>query len=148
MLNYFVVRVINRKATPNKLDSQGGATPPPFSPLTPTNIMQIHLINLGCKVNYTDLSHIQSLLIQNNHLITSTPQNADAIIINTCAVTNQAEAQSRQTIRKIRRSAPDCYIIVTGCYAQISADDIIQQTGADAVIGTKDKFKIPEDRKE
>ncbi|MCL2039759.1 MAG: tRNA (N(6)-L-threonylcarbamoyladenosine(37)-C(2))-methylthiotransferase MtaB [Bacteroidetes bacterium] len=104
--------------------------------------MNIFLINIGCKVNFADLSHLKSLLIEENYNIIETTQNADVVLINTCAVTNQAAAESLQKIRKIRKLLPSAFIGVMGCYAQLSANEIIEKTGADVVFGTNEKFKI------
>jgi threonylcarbamoyladenosine tRNA methylthiotransferase MtaB len=106
--------------------------------------MKIHLINIGCKVNFADLSHIKTLLIENNYSITDTIQDADVVLINTCAVTNYAAADSRQQIRKVKKTNPNAFVGVLGCYAQLSAIEIIENTGADAVFGINEKFKIPE----
>ncbi len=104
--------------------------------------MNIHLINIGCKVNFADLSHLKTLLIEENYTITETLQNANIVLINTCAVTNEAACESRQRIRKVRKLLPDIFIGVMGCYAQLYPNEIIEKTGADAVFGTNEKFKI------
>lgn len=104
--------------------------------------MNIYLINIGCKVNFADLSQLKTLLIEENYTITETLQSADIVLINTCAVTNEASAASRQKIRKIRKLLPFAFIGVMGCYAQLSSDEIIAKTGADVVFGTNEKFKI------
>ncbi len=65
----------------------------------------------------------------------------DAIIINTCAVTNEAVRQARQTIRKTRREQPDAKIIVTGCAAQIDSSEFSEMPEVDHVIGNDDKMK-------
>ena len=104
--------------------------------------MKIHLINIGCKVNFADLSHIKTLLLEENYSITNTLKDADIVLINTCAVTNEAAAKSRQIIRKIKKINSDIFVGVLGCYAQLSANEIIANTGADAVFGINEKFKI------
>ncbi len=65
----------------------------------------------------------------------------DAIIINTCAVTNEAVRQARQSIRRMRRENPDAKIIVTGCAAQIDPDRFAAMDSVDYVIGNDDKMK-------
>jgi threonylcarbamoyladenosine tRNA methylthiotransferase MtaB len=65
----------------------------------------------------------------------------DAIIVNTCAVTTEAERQARQAIRRARRDNPDATIVVTGCAAQINPDAFAQMPEADHVIGNIDKLK-------
>jgi len=106
--------------------------------------MKVHLINIGCKVNFADLSHLKTLLIENNYSITDKITEANIILINTCAVTNEATSESRQKIRAIKKNLPNTFVGVLGCYAQISAEEIIETTNADAVFGINEKFKIPE----
>jgi threonylcarbamoyladenosine tRNA methylthiotransferase MtaB len=65
----------------------------------------------------------------------------DTIIINTCAVTTEAERQARQAIRRARRDNPDATIVVTGCAAQINPEAFAQMPEADHVIGNIDKLK-------
>jgi threonylcarbamoyladenosine tRNA methylthiotransferase MtaB len=66
---------------------------------------------------------------------------SDAVIVNTCAVTKEAERQARQTIRKLRRERPDARIIVTGCAAQIDPDGFGAMPEVDQVIGNAEKMK-------
>ncbi len=65
----------------------------------------------------------------------------DAIIINTCAVTAEAERQARQTIRRARRENPNAQVIVTGCAAQISPDSYAGMPEVDRVLGNEEKLK-------
>jgi len=65
----------------------------------------------------------------------------NAIIINTCAVTSEAERQARQTIRKLRRENPDAKIIVTGCSAQINPDVYAKMGEVDQVMGNHEKMQ-------
>lgn len=65
----------------------------------------------------------------------------DAVIINTCAVTAEAERQARQTIRKARRENPDAQIIVTGCAAQVHPDDFAGMSEVDRVVGNMEKMQ-------
>ena len=65
----------------------------------------------------------------------------DAVIVNTCAVTAEAERQARQAIRKARRRRPDAKIIVTGCAAQIDPDRFAAMDEVDRVIGNQEKLE-------
>ena len=64
----------------------------------------------------------------------------DVVIINTCAVTSEAEKQARQAIRKLRRERPNTQIVVTGCAAQIDPDSWADMTETDYVVGNADKL--------
>jgi threonylcarbamoyladenosine tRNA methylthiotransferase MtaB len=66
---------------------------------------------------------------------------ADAVIINTCAVTAEAERQARQAIRKARRENPDARVIVTGCAAQIAPDAFAAMPEVDRVLGNAEKMR-------
>jgi threonylcarbamoyladenosine tRNA methylthiotransferase MtaB len=92
------------------------------------------LVTFGCRLNTYESEVIRSL--------TKAAGLENAIIINTCAVTAEAERQARQTIRKLRRENPDAKIIVTGCSAQVNAESYTKMTEVDAVIGNDDKMKI------
>ena len=105
--------------------------------------MKIYLINIGCKVNFADLSHLKTLLIEENYFIANAIEDADVVLVNTCVVTNSAAAECRQKIRKIKKNFPNIFVGVLGCYAQLSPDEIIKNTGADVVFGINEKFKIP-----
>lgn len=65
----------------------------------------------------------------------------DIVIINSCAVTSEAERQARQTIRKLRRTRPNAKIIVTGCAAQINKDDFAAMSEVDHVLGNDEKMQ-------
>lgn len=92
----------------------------------------VQVITFGCRINAYESEVIKEKL-----------QNYDnLIVINTCAVTGEAERQCRQTIRKIKRENPDSDIIVTGCSAQISADKLAQMPEVSLVLGNKEKKDI------
>ncbi len=99
-----------------------------------STIAPAQLITFGCRLNTYESEVMKSL--------TQAAGLDNAVIINTCAVTAEAERQARQTIRKIRREQPNAKIIVTGCSAQVNPDRYNQMTEVDAVIGNDDKMKI------
>ncbi|WP_374653068.1 tRNA (N(6)-L-threonylcarbamoyladenosine(37)-C(2))-methylthiotransferase MtaB [Dongia sp.] len=94
---------------------------------------QPQLVTFGCRLNA-----FESEVIRNH---ASAAGLADAIIINTCAVTSEAERQARQAIRKARRLNPDARIIVTGCAAQIAPEKFAAMDEVDAVLGNEEKLK-------
>ncbi len=69
---------------------------------------------------------------------------ADVYVINTCSVTENAERECRQIVRRALRKNPDAFVAVTGCYAQLRPEDISAIEGVDAVLGSNEKFKILE----
>lgn len=99
---------------------------------------------LGCKLNFAESSYIGKMLTQNGYRKAEKNEQPDVCVINTCTVTDSADKKCRQTIHKIRRQYPNTYLIVTGCYAQLSADSIAQMEGVDKVLGANDKFILPQ----
>ena len=90
------------------------------------------IITLGCRLNTLESEVMRDELIKAGAL--------DTVIVNTCAVTAEAERQARQTIRKIRRERPDARIIVTGCAAQLDPDKFAAMDEVDRVVGNAEKL--------
>lgn len=106
--------------------------------------MKIHLINIGCKVNFAETSRLKDLFEKRGHEITDKATDAQVILINTCTVTNRADSDCRKSIRKAKREAPNAYIGVFGCFAQLNPDELEQLDEVNAVYGIKEKFMIPD----
>lgn len=105
--------------------------------------MNIALHTLGCKQNYAETSHIREQFLQNGHTIVEFGAPCDAIIINTCTVTENADIECRKIIRRGLKISPNAFVGVTGCYAQLQPEEIASIDGVDAVFGAKEKFNIP-----
>lgn len=97
---------------------------------------------LGCKLNFSETSTIAEEFSKNGFTKTDFNEKADVYVINTCTVTENAEKDCRQIVRRALRQNPESYIIVTGCYAQLRADEIAKIEGVDAVLGSSEKFQI------
>ncbi len=104
--------------------------------------MKIHFINIGCKVNFVELSRLKEIFKNLNYIINDKIEDSDIVLINTCSVTNKAAADSRKLIRRVRKINPNSFIGVLGCYAQLNPEEIIKNTEADAVFGINEKFNI------
>ena len=96
----------------------------------------IKVVSLGCKVNSYESSAIKEKLF-------SLYPNKDIILINTCSVTSVADQKSRQIIRRERKNNPNAILVVMGCYSQNNADFVLKECGADIVVGTSNRSKIP-----
>jgi len=83
-----------------------------------------YLSTLGCKVNQFESAAFKTDMEERGVAVTRDVTEADIIVINTCAVTNKASAQSRQEIRKAARQNSHAEIVVTGCHAQLAADEL------------------------
>lgn len=105
--------------------------------------MRVSFFNIGCKVNFAEISQIQKQFESLGAEIVEFGDQSDTVIINTCSVTNTADADCRKIIRRALRSNPNAFIAVTGCYAQLRPDEIAKIEGVDAIFGTKFKFDIP-----
>ena len=104
--------------------------------------MKISFHTLGCKLNYSETSQLRDQYEKLGHEIVPFGDRTDAVIINTCTVTENADTECRKIIRKIQQKSPNAFIGVTGCYAQLKSEEISSIPGVDAVIGTADKLKI------
>ena len=90
------------------------------------------IITFGCRLNAYESEVLKEKLKDIDNLI----------VVNTCAVTGEAERQCRQTIRKLRRENPQAKIIVTGCSAQVSSAKLANMPEVDMVLGNKEKKEI------
>ena len=99
------------------------------------------IYTLGCKVNSYESIAISEKLSANGIEICSVGEKVDICIINTCAVTAEAERKSRQIIRRMSAISPDVYVIVTGCSAQLDPEKVLTIEGVSAVCGNREKMK-------
>ena len=104
------------------------------------NTVALH--TLGCKLNFSETSTIGQQFLSNGFSIVDFNGSADIYVFNTCTVTENAERECRQLIRKALRNNPNAYIIVTGCYAQLRPEKIAGIKGVNAVLGSNEKFKL------
>ena len=104
--------------------------------------MKVALKSLGCRLNEAELEHWASGFQADGHQLTTSADNADLIVVNTCAVTCEAAKKSRQMIRRSRRRNADAKLVVSGCYASLQPDAVEQLPGVDLVIGNSDKDRL------
>jgi threonylcarbamoyladenosine tRNA methylthiotransferase MtaB len=97
---------------------------------------------LGCKLNYSETSTIGNQFLKNGFEIVDYNENADVYVINTCTVTENADKECRQIVRRALRKNPNAYVLVTGCYAQLKPEEIASIEGVDAVLGSNEKFNL------
>ncbi len=97
---------------------------------------------LGCKVNQVETEALLGFLKALEPEVVPLEAGADLVVINTCAVTTQAEADARKEIRKARRANPQAFIVVTGCYAELEGE-ALRELGADAVVPNARKAELP-----
>ncbi len=100
-------------------------------------IMKIKIFTFGCKVNQAESSGLQQLFSAQGMEQADRVEDADLLIVNSCAVTDESVRKVRQLLRSIQRKNPDALIALTGCWPQAFPDDDF--CGADYVTGTKDR---------
>ena len=97
----------------------------------PAPVQGAEFITMGCRLNIAETEAMKKLV----------PAASDVVVINSCAVTNEAVRQTRQAIRRARRVRPGAKVIVTGCAAQIHADMFGDMAEVDRVLGNREKLK-------
>lgn len=103
---------------------------------------------LGCKLNYSETSAITRLMEQDGFTRKDFTDKADVYVINTCSVTDNADKECRQLVRRIQRRSPESLVVITGCYAQLKPGEIAGIPGVDLVLGAAEKFNITKHIKE
>ena len=104
--------------------------------------MKIAFHTLGCKVNQYETEAMKEQFRTAGHEIVGEEDFADVYIINTCTVTNLADRKSRQYIRRMKKQAPEAIVAVTGCYAQVSPEELAAMEEGDIVAGTGEKNNL------
>lgn len=98
---------------------------------------------LGCKLNYSETSSLSRSLESEGFVKRDFTEEADVYVINTCSVTENADKECRQIVRRIRRRSPESVVVITGCYAQLKPEEIACIEGVDLVLGAAEKFNLP-----
>jgi threonylcarbamoyladenosine tRNA methylthiotransferase MtaB len=93
--------------------------------------MSVEAITLGCRLNYAESETIKALA----------PADEDWVVVNSCAVTNEAVRQTRQAIRRAHRRRPDARILVTGCAAELDYGTFAAMPGVTRVVGNHHKLR-------
>lgn len=97
---------------------------------------------LGCKLNFSETSSLSRMLEQEGFEKKEFTDQADVYVINTCSVTDNADKECRQIVRRIQRKAPESFVVITGCYAQLKPAEIASIPGVDLVLGAAEKFNL------
>ncbi len=105
--------------------------------------MRYIITTLGCKVNQYETQAMEALLREHGHESAAPGELADAVIVNTCAVTAESGRKSRQTIRRLRDENPGAVVAVAGCYSQLSPEENAE-IGADVIFGTHEHVRFIE----
>ena len=107
---------------------------------TPSKTVAFH--TLGCKLNFSETSSLSRQLETEGFEKKEFEEAADVYVINTCSVTENADKECRQLVRRIQRRSPDSLVVITGCYAQLKPKEIAEIPGVDLVLGAAEKFNL------
>jgi threonylcarbamoyladenosine tRNA methylthiotransferase MtaB len=103
---------------------------------------RVALHTLGCKLNFAETSTLGRQFLERGFRIVAASEHADVYLLNTCSVTERADREARQIVRRFLRKSPGAYVIVVGCYAQLAADEIAAIDGVDVILGADEKFRL------
>ena len=104
--------------------------------------MKVALKSLGCRLNEAELQRWGADFLAHGHQLTSSADDADLIVVNTCAVTSEAVKKSRQLIRRSRLRNTKARLVISGCYPSLQPDSINQLPGVDLVVRNADKDRL------
>jgi threonylcarbamoyladenosine tRNA methylthiotransferase MtaB len=97
---------------------------------------------LGCKLNFSETSTLSRILEKEGFEKKEFDDQADVYVINTCSVTDNADKECRQIVRRIQRKAPESLVVITCCYAQLKPKQIAEIPGVNLVLGAAEKFNL------
>jgi threonylcarbamoyladenosine tRNA methylthiotransferase MtaB len=109
-----------------------------------SNQRSVAFHTLGCKLNFSETSTLSRQLEQAGFEKKAFTDKADVYVINTCSVTENADKECRQLVRRIQRNAPESFVVITGCYAQLKPKEIASIPGVNLVLGAAEKFNLIE----
>jgi threonylcarbamoyladenosine tRNA methylthiotransferase MtaB len=97
---------------------------------------------LGCKLNFSETSTLSRLAEEGGYRKADFQDEADVYVINTCSVTENADKECKQLVRRVKRQNPNATVVITGCYAQLKPNEIAALAGVDMVVGAGEKFNL------
>ena len=103
---------------------------------------RVAFYTLGCKLNFAETATIARSFENEGYDKVDFEEPADIYVINTCSVTENADKQFKQIVRKALKHNENAFIAAIGCYAQLKPEDLIAVDGVDLVLGAKEKFNI------
>jgi threonylcarbamoyladenosine tRNA methylthiotransferase MtaB len=101
------------------------------------------LHTIGCRLNQAETAVLADQFRSQGYELVEFGQPTDLFVLNTCTVTESAEADCRNLVRRTRRLSPDAFITVTGCYAQTGVHVLREMHEIDLVVGTQHKMELP-----
>lgn len=105
--------------------------------------VRVSIATLGCKVNQYESRALEELLEARGHVVVPFGEAAEAVVVNTCTVTHRSDRDARALLRRARRANPGARLVATGCCAQTDPG-ALWAAGADEVLGTREKARVPD----
>ncbi|MCX7738403.1 MAG: tRNA (N(6)-L-threonylcarbamoyladenosine(37)-C(2))-methylthiotransferase MtaB [Hydrogenothermaceae bacterium] len=106
--------------------------------------VKVAFTTLGCRMNQFETSALEEKFSERGYTITNFEDTADIYVVNTCTVTKDADRTSRKILRQAKRKNPNAVVVATGCYAQISPEDLSRMEEVDIVAGNSHKTDLLE----
>ncbi|HLT53950.1 MAG TPA: hypothetical protein VKZ97_08660, partial [Flavobacteriaceae bacterium] len=103
---------------------------------------KVAFYTLGCKLNFSETSTIARSFQEEGFDRVEFEELADIYVINTCSVTENADKQFKQIVKKAQKVNPEAFVAAVGCYAQLKPEELAAVDGVDLVLGATEKFKI------
>lgn len=110
--------------------------------VSPDNGLRASFHTLGCRLNQAETASISATFVNRGYHVVDYGADTDVCVINTCSVTEGAEAKCRQAVRTVLRRSPNAYVVVTGCYAQVGKEALRGIDGLDLIVGTAHKMEV------
>ena len=105
--------------------------------------MKVHLRALGCRLNEAELETWSQEFQKEGYEVSPKSGDADLVVLNTCAVTNDASLKSRNLINRLHRENPNGKLIISGCHSSLNPDEVANTLGVDLVVSNQDKANLP-----
>lgn len=104
--------------------------------------MRIHLSALGCRLNEAELEQWAGAFTAAGDKVTESAENADVLVLNTCAVTKEAVRKSRQRVQRLQRANPEAKLVVSGCYSALESPEALAELGIDLIVPNTNKDQL------
>ena len=101
--------------------------------------MNVYLATLGCRLNEAERGRWHREFLAGGHRVVRRPEQAQVMVLNTCAVTAMAAKKSRQQAGRLHRKNPSAKLVMTGCYAEMDPGRVAELAGVDLVVGNTEK---------
>ncbi len=104
--------------------------------------MQVYLTTLGCRLNEAEIERWSRDFRAQGHDVVGMPDQAQLMVVNTCAVTSMAARKSRKFVGGLHRQNPNARLVMTGCYSELEPEKAASLAGVDLIVGNQDKDRL------